>query len=139
MKPASAPSALQAVLAGEHAAVYVYGALGGRLVALGADTTTLRTTYAVHQGRRDHSSDRLVALKATPAASAPAYTLPGPVETLAQVEAVAALVESRCQSLYAQAVEACTGEDRGWAFDQLAASAVQALGFGAAPEALPTY
>lgn len=136
--------ALQAVIAGEHAAIYVYGALGGRLAAFPealakSARANIRLTYDTHVARRDDLAERLRNLDAEPAPSAPAYELPGKASNTAEIIATAIEVERRCLSLYAQAIEATSKSDREWAFDALAAAAAQALALGAPPEELPAY
>lgn len=73
----SALEAAQAALAAEHAAVYGYGVLGGRVTEpRGAEA---REGYAAHRARRDALTRTVRDLGAAPVASAPAYKLPFPV------------------------------------------------------------
>jgi hypothetical protein len=135
----SAMQALQATLAGEHAAVYLYGVVGGRL----PDSThpaladLVAAAYTTHRARRDRLEAVIHAGGATPVASAVSYETPTPCRTVPQLTEAAATVERRCAGLYAALVAATVGSQRGWAVDALTDSAVRALGFGATPTAFP--
>ena len=63
--------ALQQTLAGEHAAVYVYGVLGGRLSATEHPElmAAVVDAYDTHVARRDHVTGRVVAAGAEPVAA----------------------------------------------------------------------
>jgi hypothetical protein len=135
----SAVEALQTTLAAEHAAVWVFGTLGGRAAALRAPTlrTGLATAYDVHVARRDQLRTRIVNLGAVPVAAEPAYVVPGPLTTADELSARALSVESACLTTYAALVAATAGHDRAWAIDALTAGATAELGFGGAPQPLP--
>jgi len=136
MTPA-ATKALQDMLAGEHAAVYAYGLLGGRL-APGTRPQTLATeAYLEHRTRRDDVTALLIEAEADPVAAEPAYELPTAVDTPAQAAAVARRVEDRCSVLYAQVVAAATGGTRAFGVDALLDAATRALTWGAEPVAFP--
>ena len=64
--------ALQATLAAEHAAVYVYGLLGSRTsqTASPSCTLALRAAYEAHRDRRDTLIGEIAALAATPTPAA---------------------------------------------------------------------
>ena len=57
--------ALQAVLAGEHAAVYAFGVVGGRLRGV-ADEYDASAAYDRHRARRDRVTAELLAAGASP-------------------------------------------------------------------------
>jgi uncharacterized protein DUF4439 len=135
----SAVDALQTTLSAEHAAVYVFGVLGGRAAALPAPgpRAALATAYDVHVARRDQLRARLTDLGATPAAAEPAYALPRDLTTAAQLAARALGVERACVTSYAALVAATVSQDRSWAVDALVAGAASELAFGGAPEPLP--
>ena len=130
--------ALQTTLAAEHAAVYVYGALGGRtsrsatpdLFAAGA------AAYAAHRAQRDRLTAEVADLGADPVAAEPAYELPR-LDTPAQVERSALDVERACAATYAYLVENTVAERRRSAIEALTESAVRELAFDGDPEALP--
>ena len=131
--------ALQRTLAAEHAAVFVLGALGGRASALTSEPlrSALTTAYDVHVQRRDRLRPMVQAAGGTPVAAEPAYRLPRPLTTAAQIEAEALRVERACVTTYAALVAATAGAARRWAVDALIATAVSESAFGGRPEALP--
>jgi Domain of unknown function (DUF4439) len=130
---------LQAALAGEHAAIFAYGVLGGRLAASQAPSTeaALTSAYAVHRSRRDQLHQMVRALGGQPVAAAPAYDVEGPAQTAPQIVRKARELESRCAEVYAQAVGSTVGAPRKWAVDALTDAAVRGLWFGATPQAFP--
>ena len=131
--------ALQAALAGEHAALYVYGVLGGRISVSEAPTTAaaVRSAYDVHRARRDQLHTMVRELDAEPVAPAVAYDLSGPATTTAEIVVEARGIEERAAAVYAQAVGSTEGAQRRWAIDALTDAAVRTLGFGGVPEAFP--
>lgn len=131
--------ALQATLAGEHAALYLYGVLGGQVSRTGAPTLArlIDDSYLQHRVRRDQLITLVSARDATPAASAPSYDLPNPAATSGQIRAVARLVENRCEALYGQLVASTSEADRAWAITALDECAVQELRYGAAASDFP--
>ncbi|MGW1148736.1 DUF4439 domain-containing protein, partial [Streptomyces sp. NPDC002454] len=70
-------TALRAALAAEHAAVYGYGVVGGRVHEDRRDEA--RTAYEAHRARRDELVRAVRDLGGEPEAAAPAYALPFPV------------------------------------------------------------
>jgi Domain of unknown function (DUF4439) len=124
--------ALQVTLAAEHAAVYVYGVLGGR-VSTSAEpelAASLRTAYIVHRGRRDQMTAIVLAAGAEPVPAEVSYELPNAADTAARCRLAAAAVEQRCAVVYAAAVGSTARANRQWAIDALSDAAVRALGFG---------
>ena len=79
----NAVSALNAMLAGEHAAVYIYSVLGAQTSESEqrALSTLLENAYAGHRKARDTLIDRIVALGGTPVASEAVYALPNAAST----------------------------------------------------------
>lgn len=131
--------ALQQTLAGEHAAVYVYGVLGGRLSSTEQPELMSRfvAAYDTHVARRDHVTAQVEAVGAEPVAAEVSYELPSPARTPAQLVAVALVTEQRCASVYAQTVGSTSRDDRRWAVDALVDTAVRLLGFGGRPDQFP--
>jgi Domain of unknown function (DUF4439) len=131
--------ALQQTLAGEHAAVYVYGVLGARLSASDHPGLMSRVVaaYTVHLRRRDRLTAMVHAMGAEPVAAAVSYVLPNQARTAAQIEAGALVTERRCATVYAQAVGSTSRAERRWAVDALTDAAVRQLGFGGEPAAFP--
>jgi hypothetical protein len=130
---------MQRTLAGEHAAVYVYGVLGGRVSqsAEPALAGLLATAYTVHRGRRDQLTAMVRAADGDPVAAQVSYVLPTPAVTAGQLRTAARLVERRCAAVYADLVGSTAPADRPWAVAALTDAAVRALSFGGRPEAYP--
>jgi hypothetical protein len=135
----SATRALQTALAAEHAAVFVYGALGGRTSQSAAPTlfAALSAAYAAHRARRDHLTREIRDAGADPVASAATYDLPPRLETPEQVSRAALEVERSCATTYAYVVANTTHEQRRWAISALNESAVRELAFRGTPETFP--
>jgi rubrerythrin len=131
--------ALQATLAGEHAAVYVYGVLGGRVSSSAEPelAAALRAAYDLHRGRRDQVIAMVRAVDASPVEAAVSYEVPTPAQTPQQCRRAAAEIESRCAEVYAAAVGSTARANRQWAIDALTDAAVRGLTFGAEPAPFP--
>jgi hypothetical protein len=131
--------ALQLALAGEHAAVYLYGVVGGRLSASGQPRLwqRVRDAYLLHRSRRDQLTSMVRAAGADPVAAEVSYELPNPALSPAQLEQVALVVEQRCAAVYADMVGSTAGANRLWALDALEDAAVRQIGFGGRPEPFP--
>jgi hypothetical protein len=131
--------ALQRTLAAEHAAIFVLAALGGRAAVLppSALRSALDTAYAGHVERRDQLRTMITDAGGEPVAAEPAYRLPTPLTTAAQIEAEGLRVERACATTYAALVAATTGTDRRWAVDALVTTAIGEAALGGQPEALP--
>lgn len=131
--------ALAAVLAGEHAAVYVYGVLGGRVSqsAQPALADDLRAAYTTHRARRDEVTAMLREAGAEPPPAAVSYALPNPARTPAQLRAAGRELERASARAYAAAVGRTAQAQRQWAVDALQDAAVRGLAFGDRPAAWP--
>lgn len=132
-------AALQDVLAGEHAAVYVLGVLGAQTSQSQQPTLYARITsaFVVHRDRRDELIATITALSATPVAAEAAYQVPADLSTPARVEAAALRIERGCASAYAYAVANSSGTHRAWQITALLDAAAREIGFGGAPETFP--
>jgi hypothetical protein len=130
---------LQTTLAAEHAAVYAYGVIGGRVSASGEPTlsTQVEHAYVTHRGRRDQLTSMVRTAGGDPVASQVSYQLPTPCQTPQQLREAAQIVEQRCCDVYASMVGGTSRANRQWAIDALGDSAVRVLGFGGRPEAFP--
>ena len=128
--------ALQAALAGEHAAMYGVGVAGGKLSgALYRDATD---TFESHRDNRDHLSALLVAAGQTPVAAEPAYDLPRPVTSTATATALILVIERRIAAVYGDLVEAAEQPAvRAFAIESLLGAATSQLSWGGAPVAFP--
>jgi hypothetical protein len=131
--------ALQGTLAAQHAAVFVFGALGGRASSLTAPAlqAALATAYDDHVRRRDHLRVMVVAAGDDPVAAEPAYRLPSRLSTAEQIAAEALRVQRSCVTTYAALVAATSGAARRWAVEAMAATALTEADFGGGPQALP--
>ena len=131
--------ALQTTLAAEHAAVYVYGVLGGQ-TSRASDPglyAAVSAAYGEHRARRDLLTRNVADLGGTPVAAEASYALPAALGTAAAVSRAALAVEVSCASTYAFLVASTVGPRRRWAASALRDAAVRELGFGGAPVPLP--
>lgn len=120
---AAALSAAQKALAAEHAAVYGYGVVGGRV---GADRRAeAGSAYTAHRARRDALRRTVRDLGGTPAAAAAAYRLPFPVTDAAAAVRLAAQLEDKVADVYSDLVRAAEGAVRRDAADALREAAVR--------------
>lgn len=128
--------ALQAALAGEHAALYGVGVAGGKLS--GARFRAATTLYEQHRRRRDTLTDLLLEFGEKPAAAEPAYELPRAVTNAATATALVLLIEQRLAAVYGDLVESAEqAKVRTFAIQTLIATASTQLGWGGAPVAFP--
>jgi hypothetical protein len=133
-------TALQTCLAAEHAAVYGYGAVGGRLAGTKATDDIVDRAdqaYEWHRSQRDLLDHRLRDLGSDPIAAEPAYALPITPETVGQCERLARYVENRCSAAYAYAVGLAAPDRRGLLVANLGQSALLAAEWGARLTAFP--
>jgi hypothetical protein len=131
--------ALQRALAGEHAALYVFGVLGGRVSASHqpALEAAIIAAYTTHRARRDRLTGMVRGAGGEPVAAALSYQLPNPCRTAGQLRSAALTVERRCADVYASTVASTTDAHRRWAIDALTDCAVRQLSFGGAPAPYP--
>lgn len=131
--------ALQTALAAEHAAVYVYGALGARTSLSGTPElyASISAGYAAHRHRRDQLTTLVRDHGGRPVAADPAYRLADRLGSPDAVTREALAVERRCEATYAWLVENTSGADRRFAVGALTDSAVRALAFRGSPEIFP--
>jgi hypothetical protein len=127
--------ALQAALRAEHAAVYGYGVVGGRIQE--ARRAEARAAYDAHRARRDELARTIGDLGGTPDAAAAAYALPFPVPDSAAAVRLAADLEQRVAGVYADLVRASTGDRRGFAAGALREAAVRAVRWNGESVAFP--
>lgn len=134
---ATAPelAAIFAALAGEHAAVYAYGVVGGQVGP--SSQRAARERLAWHGLQRDLLSARLSADGTVPPVANPAYALPFWVRSVVDARRLAAHVEQSLAATYADLVFAAAPGRRGEAAGWLAQCAVQARRWGGAAQAFP--
>lgn len=128
-------TALQAALAAEHAAVYGYGVVGGRVAGDGRQAA--RAAYDAHRARRDSLRRRVRDLGGTPEPSAAAYALPFDVPDAAAATRLAAELEDRVAAVYADLVRASAGDRRQDAAAALREAAVRAVRWRGTAVAFP--
>jgi hypothetical protein len=117
--------ALQKALAAEHAAVYGYGVVGGRIRE--DRRAEARAAYDAHRARRDTLARAVRGLGGTPVAAAAAYALPFPVPDSAAAVRLAADLEDRVAGVYSDVVRATGGGRRSTAAEALREAAVRAV------------
>ncbi|MEW1645679.1 MULTISPECIES: ferritin-like domain-containing protein [unclassified Streptomyces] len=118
-------TAVQAALAAEHAAVYGYGVVGGRIRE--GRRQEAKTAYDAHRARRDALVREVRDLGGTPVAASAGYALPFPVPDSASAVRLAAELEDRVAGVYSDLVRAATGGLRGTAAEALREAAVRAV------------
>ncbi|MDN0201263.1 ferritin-like domain-containing protein [Streptomyces sp. S.PNR 29] len=127
--------ALQAALAAEHAAVYGYGVVGGRVDA--GRRTEARAAYDAHRARRDALAREVRDLGGSPVAAAAGYALPFPVPDSAAAVRLAAELEDRVAGVYSDLVRAAGGKRRATAAQALREAAVRAVRWRGGSVAFP--
>lgn len=128
-------TAAQAALAAEHAAVYGYGVVGGRV---GEDRRAEATAaYAAHRARRDSLARTVRDLGGEPAVAAAAYALPFAVPDSAAAVRLAAGLEDRIAGVYSDLVRAAEGPLRREAAGAVREAAVRAVRWRGSGVAFP--
>ena len=117
--------AAQAALAAEHAAVYGYAVLGGRLDGRRGSEAT--AAYDGHRARRDALVRTVRDLGGAPVAADAAYALPFAVRDPAAAVRLAAVLEDRIAGVYSDLVRAAEGPLRREAAGALREAAVRAV------------
>ncbi|MFF5345691.1 ferritin-like domain-containing protein [Streptomyces althioticus] len=127
--------ALQAALAAEHAAVYGYGVVGGRIGE--RRRTEARTAHDAHRARRDALVRDVKDAGGTPVAAAAGYALPFPVPDAAAAVRLAAELEMRVAGVYADVVRSSGGERRRSAAEAMREAAVRSVRWSGESVAFP--
>ncbi|MGA4839274.1 ferritin-like domain-containing protein [Streptomyces sp. G45] len=117
-------AATRAALRAEHAAVYGYGVVGGRVGD--ARRGEARTAYDAHRARRDALRRTVRQLGGEPDPAEAAYALPFPVPGPKAAARLAAEIEERVAGAYADLVRAADTARRAAAADALREAAVRA-------------
>ncbi len=128
-------AAYQAALRAEHAAVYGYGVVGGRIREGRRDEA--RAAYDAHRSRRDELQRTLRDLGGVPEQAAAAYALPFPVPDSAAATRLAAELEEKIAGVYADVVRATEGDRRRSAADTLREAAIRAVRWRGGSVAFP--
>ncbi|MER5617936.1 MULTISPECIES: ferritin-like domain-containing protein [unclassified Streptomyces] len=132
---AGTQKAAQAALAAEHAAVYGYGVVGGR-VAEGRRAEAAAAHHA-HRARRDALVRTVRGLGGEPVAAQAAYALPFAVPDPAAAVRLAAVLEDRVAGVYSDLVRAAEGPLRREAADAMREAAVRAVRWRGSGVAFP--
>lgn len=132
----AAVTALQNALGAEHAAVYGYGVVGAHLPG-DPRLADARTAYAAHQAQRDTWQRLVSALGAAPTPAAGGYRLPFPVASAADAAGLAAHLETRLTTVYADLVAALPAPHRLTAALALRDCALRAHRWGAPDQPFP--
>ncbi|MGW1785404.1 DUF4439 domain-containing protein [Streptomyces sp. NPDC002143] len=128
-------TALQAVLAAEHAVVYGYGVVGGRVGE--GRRTEARAAYDAHRARRDALVREVRGLGAEPVAASAGYALPFAVADSAAAVRLAAELEDRVAGAYSDLVRAAVEARRADAAAALREAAVRAARWRGGSVAFP--
>ncbi len=127
--------ALQAALAAEHAAVYGYGVVGGRIRE--ERRKEARAAYDAHRARRDALAREVRDLGGRPVAAAAGYALPFAVPDSAAAVRLAVELEDRLAGVYADLVRSAEDDRRASAADALREAAVRAVRWRGGSVAFP--
>ncbi|MFF4962132.1 ferritin-like domain-containing protein [Streptomyces sp. NPDC001222] len=128
-------AALQAALRAEHAAVYGYGVVGGRVER--TRRADAQAAYDAHRARRDELARAVRDLGGTPEPAAAGYALPFTLPDSAAAVRLAAELEERVAGVYSDLVRASTGARRRSAAEALREAAVRAVRWSGESVAFP--
>jgi hypothetical protein len=126
--------AWQTSLGGEHAAVYGYGLVGGRLPV---GSPTARWGFDTHRARRDALTDAVTTAGLTPAPAAQAYVPDRDVVTQGDARRLAASIEQDSLASYAGLVSVGDPTWRAAGTLWLRAATLTSLGWSGQVTALP--
>lgn len=127
--------ALRAALAAEHATVYGYGVVGGRVEE--TRRPQAREAYDAHRARRDALVRAVRERGGEPESARAAYALPFPVADPADAVRLAAELEDRLAGAYADLVRASGGSQRREAAGALREAAVRSARWRGSGVAFP--
>jgi len=136
--PAPGSAALTAVnrlLAGQHAAVFVYPVIIAR--AAKNRTALARSLWQTHLEERNTLTAALIAAGVTPVPADPAYAIGTPPATAAATAALAARVEGALAALAADVIADAATTDRDLGADQLVRAARAGAGWTGKPAPFP--
>ncbi|OQR59908.1 hypothetical protein B6E66_32735 [Streptomyces maremycinicus] len=128
-------TALQAALAAEHAAVYGYGVVGGRI--RDGRRAEAQAAYDAHRARRDALAREVRDLGAEPVAAHAGYALPFPVPDSVAAVRLATVLEERVAGVYSDLVRAAEDARRRDAAGALRDAAVRAVRWRGGSVAFP--
>lgn len=126
---------MQSALAAEHAAVYGYGVVGGKISA--SRRAEARSAYDAHRARRDELERTVRDLGGKPVAADAGYALPFPVTDSDSAVRLAAELEDRVAGVYSDLVRATEGDRRRSAAEALREAAVRSVRWSGESVAFP--
>lgn len=127
--------ALQAALAGEHAAVWAAGRAAAELPS--AQRAVALDELDAHREARDALRAQVIAAGAAPQPAAPAYREPFRVRGASTARRLLALVNDRLAATYADLAAASPPGTRTPAIDASVSAARRAIAWGGQPHAFP--
>ncbi|MFJ4685800.1 ferritin-like domain-containing protein [Streptomyces sp. NPDC091377] len=127
--------AVQAALAAEHAAVYGYGVVGGKIRE--GRRAEARAAYDAHRARRDALAREVRDRGGEPVPAAAGYALPFAVPDSSAAVRLAAELEDRVAGVYSDLVRAVGGGLRGTAAEALREAAVRSVRWRGGSVAFP--
>ena len=125
--------ALQAWLALEHEAVWMYPVVGARVDSL---VKSARASFSAHRDTRDALVGRLRSRGTTPVATALGYDV-GPITTSDEARAAAQSLEARISTAVLNLAGVAEGTLRTYAVTSLRTSALAEQTWGSAAKAFP--
>jgi len=128
-------AALQAALAGEHAAVWAHGRAAAELS--GSERTRAMDQLDEHRAARDALRIRVMAAEATPVPAAAAYVEPFPVTGARTARRLLAHVEEALVATYADLAAGSARGERTSAVNAAVAAGGWAVAWGAPSSAFP--
>lgn len=128
-------AALQAALAGEHAAVWASGRAAAELS--GEQRRAALDELDAHRVARDALRAQVVAAGSSPVAPAPAYREPIPVRGAGSARRLLAEVDAALAASYADLAAASPAGSRTPASDAAVSAARRAVAWGGRPQAFP--
>lgn len=136
---AAALASMQALLAAEHAAFYLYGVYAARTSQRDSPALygTLTAAFDRHRRRRDSLVALIRSVGAEPVGSAAAYRVEDPLLSPGAITAAARRVEQRIAETIGQMIENTSGAQRRWALIALEQVAVEQVGLGDEPSLFP--
>ncbi|PKH44170.1 protein of unknown function [Nocardioides alpinus] len=131
--------ALQTTLAGEHAALWTYGVLGGRTSQSATPDLfdALTAAHRRHRSRRDQLRSLVEDAGGEPVAAAATYELDGPLLRSTAVQAAALAIEVAGVETLIALVAQSSGAVREWALTEATWSGTWQLELGGAPQTWP--
>ncbi len=132
-------ASLQETLAGEHAALFLYGDYGAHTSASAEPKLfeLVSLLYRTHRARRDQLRTMISDRAGVPIAAKATYDIPTVLSTAAAVRRHCIATEERCAEVYAALVANTAGTDREWAIAMLTDTATARILLGGQAQTFP--